>query len=51
MDPGGNSPAPPVYGMDLDAGGVPRALAAASKDRTPQWRATADGPGSFVTPA
>jgi predicted dinucleotide-binding enzyme len=33
-------PGTPVYGADLDAEGVRKALASASKERTPQWRAT-----------
>ncbi len=32
-------PGTPVYGADLDAAGVRRALAAARSERTPQWRA------------
>ena len=32
-------PGSPVYTADLDADGVRRALAAASPERTPQWRA------------
>jgi 8-hydroxy-5-deazaflavin:NADPH oxidoreductase len=32
-------PGTPVYGTDLDAEGVRRGLAKASKERTPQWRA------------
>ena len=31
-------PGTPVYGADLDAGGVRRALDEASQDRTPDWR-------------
>ena len=38
-------PGTPVYGTDLDAEGVRRALAAASPERKPEWRATADSPG------
>lgn len=33
-------PGSPVYGKDLDADGTRRALAAASPERTPEWRAT-----------
>jgi 8-hydroxy-5-deazaflavin:NADPH oxidoreductase len=44
-------PGTPVYTTDLDAAGVRRALSAASKDRTPEWRATRSSPGSFATPA
>ena len=43
-------PGSPVYTTDLDADGVRRGLAAASPERTPQWRATAESPGSFVNP-
>ena len=34
-------PDTPVYATDLDANGVRRALAKASKERKPEWRATA----------
>ncbi len=44
-------PGTPVYATDLDAEGVRRALAAASRERTPQWRATASSPGTFASPA
>jgi predicted dinucleotide-binding enzyme len=44
-------PGTPVYTTDLDAEGVRRALAAASPERTPAWRATSDSPGSFAAPA
>ena len=44
-------PGTPVYAKDFDAAGVRRALAEASKDRGPQWRATPESPGSFTTPA
>jgi len=44
-------PGTPVYAADLDAEGVRRALAQASKERGPQWRATEKSPGSFVKPA
>jgi predicted dinucleotide-binding enzyme len=33
-------PGTPVYAADFDADGVRRGLAAASPDRTPEWRAT-----------
>jgi 8-hydroxy-5-deazaflavin:NADPH oxidoreductase len=33
-------PGTPVYATDLDANGVGRALAKASKERKPEWRAT-----------
>jgi hypothetical protein len=44
-------PGTPVYAPDLDAEGVRRALAAASKDRGPKWRGTASSPGTFAEPA
>jgi 8-hydroxy-5-deazaflavin:NADPH oxidoreductase len=44
-------PGTPVYAKDFDAAGVRRALAGASKDRGPEWRATPASPGSFTTPA
>ena len=44
-------PGTPVYTKDLDAEGVRRALAAAKRERTPEWRATAKSPGSFTAPA
>ncbi len=44
-------PGSPVYGADLDAEGVRRALAAASSERKPQWRATKNSPGAFADPA
>jgi 8-hydroxy-5-deazaflavin:NADPH oxidoreductase len=44
-------PDTPVYATDLDAEGVRRALARASKERKPEWRATAKSPGSFAKPA
>jgi len=34
-------PGTPVYGTDFDAEGVRRALAEATRERTPEWRATA----------
>ena len=39
-------PGTPVYGTDLDAAGVRRALSQASPERTPEWRAKADSPGT-----
>ncbi len=39
-------PGTPVYGTDLDADGVRRALSEASRDRAPEWRAAASGPGA-----
>jgi hypothetical protein len=44
-------PATPVYVKDLDAAGVRRALGEASKERTPEWRATPRSPGTFAAPA
>ncbi|GAC1299910.1 MAG: NAD(P)-binding domain-containing protein [Vulcanimicrobiaceae bacterium] len=44
-------PGSPVYTKDFDAAGVRRALAEAQRERTPQWRATAKSPGTFVEPA
>jgi hypothetical protein len=44
-------PGTPVYTEDFDAEGVRRALAEATKDRTPEWRATDGSPGSFTSPA
>src|SRR5215831_16886649 len=44
-------PGTPVYAKDYDADGVRRALFEAKKDRTPEWRATTNSPGSFTAPA
>src|SRR5262249_39740795 len=44
-------PATPVYAADFDAAGVKRALAEASPERKPEWRATPDSPGNFARPA
>jgi predicted dinucleotide-binding enzyme len=44
-------PGTPVYCTDLNAEGVRRALKEASKDRKPEWHATAKSPGSFAAPA
>jgi 8-hydroxy-5-deazaflavin:NADPH oxidoreductase len=44
-------PGTPVYTTDLDTEGVRRALAAASPERTPAWRATPNSPGTFANPA
>jgi predicted dinucleotide-binding enzyme len=41
-------PGTPVYGTDLDAAGVRRALSQANRERTPEWRAKADSPGMFT---
>jgi predicted dinucleotide-binding enzyme len=35
-------PGTPVYAADFDAEGVRRALASATKERTPEWRAKSD---------
>ena len=39
-------PGTPVYGTDLDAEGVRRALSEAPKERAPEWRATAKSPAA-----
>ncbi|MFF1465615.1 NADPH-dependent F420 reductase [Streptomyces sp. NPDC058330] len=44
-------PGSPVYTADKDAEGVKRALADADRQRTPDWQATPDSPGTFETPA
>src|ERR1700730_1032674 len=44
-------PDTPVYTTDLDANGVRRALAKASKERKPKWRATPRSPGTYEKPA
>jgi len=44
-------PGTPVYAADFDAEGVRRALAAAKQERTPEWRATSQSPGTFASPA
>ncbi len=44
-------PGTPVYAKDFDIDGVRKALQAAKKERTPQWRATAHSPGTFEQPA
>lgn len=44
-------PDTPVYGTDLNADGTRRALAAASPERKPEWRATDKSPGTFEHPA
>jgi 8-hydroxy-5-deazaflavin:NADPH oxidoreductase len=41
-------PGTPVYGTDLDAAGVRRALSEANRERTPEWRAKANRPGMFT---
>jgi predicted dinucleotide-binding enzyme len=44
-------PGTPVYATDHDAEGVRRALAEASPGRKPEWRGTAQSPGTFESPA
>ena len=44
-------PGTPVYAQDYDAEGVRRALAEASPERKPEWRGTAQSPGTFESPA
>ncbi len=44
-------PGSPVYTKDFDAAGVKKALAEASPERQPSWRATPDSPGNFEKPA
>jgi 8-hydroxy-5-deazaflavin:NADPH oxidoreductase len=44
-------PGTPVYAKDFDVNGVRCALSQASKDRTPEWRAAANSPGTFAAPA
>jgi 8-hydroxy-5-deazaflavin:NADPH oxidoreductase len=44
-------PGTPVYTTDLNADGVQRALAQASSERAPKWRATENSPETFAHPA
>jgi hypothetical protein len=44
-------PGSPVYVKNFDADGVRRGLAEASKERPPEFKATAKSPGSFMAPA
>ena len=44
-------PDTPVYATDYDADGVRSALAKASKERKPEWRATVRSPGTYEVPA
>jgi len=44
-------PGSPVYTTDHDAEGVRRALAQASPERKPEWRATNSSPGTYAKPA
>jgi 8-hydroxy-5-deazaflavin:NADPH oxidoreductase len=41
-------PDTPVYATDFDAEGVRQALAQASPERKPEWRATSKSPGTFA---
>lgn len=43
-------PGTPVYTTDYDAAGVRRALAAATPERRPEWRATDESPGTYAAP-
>lgn len=43
-------PGTPVYAADFDAEGVRRALAQATPDRKPEWRATRASPGNYASP-
>lgn len=44
-------PGTPVYTTDHDSEGVRRALAEASRQRKPEWRATDASPGTYAKPA
>ena len=44
-------PGTPVYTTDYDVEGVRRALAQASQQRKPEWRATDASPGTYAKPA
>lgn len=44
-------PGTPVYTKDFDIAGVRQALSEAKRERTTQWKATANSPGSFAHPA
>jgi 8-hydroxy-5-deazaflavin:NADPH oxidoreductase len=44
-------PHSPVYIKDYDAEGVRKALGEARKERAPEWRATANSPGTYASPA
>lgn len=43
-------PGTPVYATDFDAEGVRKALAQATPERKPEWRATSNSPGSYTAP-
>jgi predicted dinucleotide-binding enzyme len=44
-------PGSPVYATDFDAAGARAALAAAHKERAPEWRAALGSPGAATVPA
>jgi hypothetical protein len=44
-------PDTPVYATDFDTNGVRSALAKASRERKPEWRATPNSPGTYEAPA
>ncbi|HLR32460.1 MAG TPA: hypothetical protein VK074_08220, partial [Fodinibius sp.] len=44
-------PGTPVYVTNLDADGVRKGLKEATPERSPQFRATANSPGTFTDPA
>ena len=44
-------PGSPGYCKDFDVAGVRKALADAKPERTPEWRATPNSPGTFEQPA
>ena len=44
-------PGSPVYTHDFEADGVRRALSQAEQERKPEWRGTANSPGTFEAPA
>ena len=44
-------PGTPVYAKDFAAAGVRRALSEATRERKPEWRATANSPGDYAKPA
>ena len=43
-------PGSPVYGTDYDEEGVRQGLLDARRERSPEWRATAQSPGTFEAP-
>jgi len=44
-------PGSPVYVKDYDVEGTRRALREARKERSPEWRATPNSPGTYASPA